>query len=412
MKQGEKGWGPGRQQRQLTSVGFFSQSACSIREKESKEGRLMTKKWQFVALFAVLLAAMLGCEPNRAVGEQAGLPGDPIPYQPEVVAENLNVPWALAFAPDGRMFFTERPGNVRVIEQGRLLPQPVISFPAPFVSEGEGGLLGIAVDPGFAENRYLYVYHSYRERENIYNRVLRLRVQDNRAAIDKVLLDRIPGSVIHNGGRLKIGPDRKLYVTTGDARNPQLAQDLSSLAGKILRMNTDGTIPADNPFANSLVYSWGHRNPQGLAWSPLTGSLYSSEHGASAHDEVNVIEAGANYGWPVIAGSAQRAGMRTPLLQSGEETWAPAGMAFVLLGPWKNQLLVTNLRGEQIVKVAFDPENESVRGTDLLFRGRFGRLRDIVEGPDGSLYLLTSNRDGRGDERQGDDKIIRLRLKE
>jgi glucose/arabinose dehydrogenase len=377
-----------------------------------KEGSIMLKKWQFVALFAVLLTVLFGCEPNRALGEPEVLPDAQIPYQPEVVAENLDVPWALAFAPDGRVFFTERPGYVRVIVQGRLLPQPVISFPAPFVSEGEGGLLGIAVDPGFAENRYLYVYHSYRERENIYNRVLRLRVQDNSATIDKVLLDRIPGSVIHNGGRLKIGPDQKLYITTGDARNPQRAQDLSSLAGKILRMNVDGTIPADNPFPNSFVYSWGHRNPQGLAWSPLTGRLYSSEHGASAHDEINVIEAGANYGWPVIEGSEQRAGMRTPLLHSGTATWAPAGMAFVTQGPWQNQLLVTNLRGEQIVKVTFHPENESVRSVDLFYRNRFGRLRDIVVGPDGSLYLLTSNRDGRGDVRQGDDKIIRLRLKE
>ncbi len=263
--------------------------------------------------------------------------------------------------------------------------------------------MGIAVDPGFAANHYLYVYHTYRERGAIYNRVVRLREENNRATVDRVLIDRIPGGRIHNGGRLKIGPDQRLYMTTGDAGVPQNAQNLSSLGGKILRLNLDGSIPADNPFRGSPVYSWGHRNPQGIAWSPLTGRMFSSEHGAAAHDEVNQIEPGANYGWPTIQGSQQAAGMRAPFLHSGDETWAPSGMAFATSGPWRGLLLVAALRSEEILVIHPD-----TREGNELYRNQLGRIRDIVEGTDGSLYILTSNRDGRGEPRRGDDKIIRL----
>ncbi|MCK9918255.1 PQQ-dependent sugar dehydrogenase, partial [Microbacteriaceae bacterium K1510] len=242
------------------------------------------------------------------------------------------------------------------------------------------------------------------------NRVIRLREQGNRATIEKVLLDKIPGNLFHNGGRLKISPDRHLFITTGDAQTPELAQDLSSLAGKILRINLDGTIPADNPFPSSAVYSWGHRNSQGLAWSPETGFLYSSEHGPIAHDEINLIEPGANYGWPIIQGDERGEGMKTPLLQSGEDTWAPSGMSFVSRGPWKDKLLVANLRGVQVLEISFVPGQEpSIKEIRYLLKDEYGRLRDVVEGPDGALYLLTSNRDGRGEVRPGDDKIIRLR---
>jgi glucose/arabinose dehydrogenase len=385
----------------------------------------MKNRWASCVLSVVLLLAAVGCETNSAmegeppqgrqsppVAEPVVLPDDQVPYTAEIVADRLNVPWALDFAPDGRLFFTERPGSVRVIRQGILLPAPVITFPAPFVSEGEGGLLGIVVDPGFSSNHYLYVYHTYREGENVFNRVVRLREENNRASVDKVLLDKIPGGRIHNGGRLKIGPDQRLYITTGDAGVPERAQDPASLGGKILRINLDGTIPTDNPFPHSPVYSWGHRNPQGIAWSSQ-GSMYSSEHGAAAHDEINLIEPGANYGWPVIQGDRQASGMRVPVLHSGESTWAPSGMAFAQSGPWRGQLLVANLRGEQILKIAFQPNNpRSVQSVEAFFRNRYGRIRDVVQGKDGSLYVLTNNLDGRGEPRPGDDKIIRLRLRE
>ncbi|MGD8192051.1 PQQ-dependent sugar dehydrogenase [Brevibacillus ginsengisoli] len=364
----------------------------------------MYQAWITVLLFATLL--MGGCQANPVSGTQ----NQTIPYTPEVFADHLDIPWEMVFSPDGRVFFTERPGTIRVIQNGSLLPQPMIRFTAPFIARGEGGLLGLVLDPAFAQNHYLYVYHTYEEQGLLYNRVLRLREKNNQASIDRVLLERIPGNVFHNGGRLKIGPDQRLYITTGDAQTPALAQNLSSLAGKILRINLDGTIPADNPFPHSPIYSYGHRNSQGLAWSPATGILYSSEHGAVAHDEINVIEPGANYGWPLIQGDEQRAGMKTPLIHSHETTWAPSGMSFVTQGPWAGQLLVANLRGEQVLRIQFVPGKEpAVQKVEAFYRNQFGRLRDVVEGPDGSLYLLTNNRDGRGTVRPGDDKIIRLK---
>lgn len=368
----------------------------------------MHKLWLAILLIASLIVG--GCQTYSVTGNPQVNKNQVIPYTPEVAADNLDVPWELAFTGDGRIFLTERPGTVRVIQNGRLLPEPVISFAAPFISSGEGGLLGLAIDPAFAQNHYLYVYHTYEDRGQIFNRVLRLREQENRASIDRVLIDRIPGNEFHNGGRLKIGPDERLYITTGDAQNPALAQNSNSLAGKILRFNLDGTIPPDNPFPNSPVYSLGHRNPQGLAWSPATGILYSSEHGARAHDEINRIEPGVNYGWPLIQGNEQRAGMRTPLIHSDGSTWAPSGMTFVTRGPWQGRLLVANLRGEQLLGIQFVPAREpTIQSTQVLYQNQYGRLRNIVEGPDGSLYVLTNNRDGRGTARTDDDKIIRLR---
>ncbi|MBN6187987.1 PQQ-dependent sugar dehydrogenase [Aneurinibacillus sp. BA2021] len=343
---------------------------------------------------------------------QRATPLDDIPYRPQVLVEGLQVPWALAIASDGRIFFTERPGTLRVIEKGKLLGEPVLSVPPPFVEQGEGGLLGLALDPNFAANHYLYVYHSYEQDGGIKNRVLRLVERNNRARIDAVLLDHIPGSMNHNGGRLRFGPDGMLYITTGDALDKERAQNPQDLAGKILRIRPDGTIPPDNPYPASPVYSFGHRNPQGLAWHPQTGQLYSTEHGQSAHDEVNIIKAGANYGWPVIEGDEGREGMIRPLFHSGEETWAPSGISFVSQGPWKNHLLAANLRGQQLWNASLgEGESPAVVSLHALFPGEYGRIRDVVEGPDGSLYILTNNRDGRGQERPGDDRIIRLQPK-
>ncbi|MGL5642616.1 MAG: PQQ-dependent sugar dehydrogenase, partial [Paraclostridium sp.] len=210
------------------------------------------------------------------------------PYDIEVIADKLYMPWAIDISNEGKIYFTERSGLIRIIENGKLNSQPLITFSDPFVSQGEGGLMGIALDPNFSQNHYIYVMYSYSEGNKIYNRVARLIENNNRASINKVLLDKIPGGQIHNGGRIKIGPDKKLYITTGDAGNPSLAQDLTSTAGKILRIELDGSIPNDNPIINSPIYSLGHRNPQGLAWNSKN-VLYASEHGQSAHDEINII---------------------------------------------------------------------------------------------------------------------------
>ncbi len=349
---------------------------------------------------------------------------NPLPYTEEVVADNLNVPWAIDHFQDKTaqfLYFTERPGNVRVIAPyQRLLDEPLISFPAPFLSKGEGGLLGLVLDPDFHENHYIYVYHSYKVNDEIKNRVLRLIEKDNKATIDKVLIDDIPGNVNHNGGRLQIGPDLKLYITTGDALQSDLAQDLSSLAGKILRINLDGSIPKDNPYHASPVYSLGHRNPQGLAWHahPETEAfskyfMYSSEHGPAAFDEINLIKPGENYGWPTIKGDERLQGtplFLRPLFHSGTETWAPSGMTFISIGPWAGQLLIANLRGTQNQKIEFEDDYTTVKSTEIIYKGKWGRIRDITE-INGSIYILTNNRDGRGNPNDEDDKIIRLTLK-
>lgn len=332
-----------------------------------------------------------------------------IPYRVGVFARGLVVPWSLVFAPDGRIFVTERPGRIRVIQNGKLLSRPLITFTSPFITIGEGGLLGLAIDPNFRRNHYLYVYYSYRVRGEIRNRVVRLVEKNNRAVLDKILLTNIPGAGMHDAGRLKIGPDGYLYITTGDAGRSQLAQRRNSLAGKILRIRLDGSIPKSNPFPGSPVYSLGHRDPQGLDWDPRTGILYSSEHGDIGYDEINLIRAGANYGWPLIEGGRRKKSFVSPLIHSGTTTWAPSGMTFVTRGPWRGQLLVANLRGSQILRFAINRKNpRSIQLLSAFFKSS-GRLRDIVEGPDGSLYVLTSNRDSRGRMRDGDDKIFRLR---
>jgi glucose/arabinose dehydrogenase len=335
------------------------------------------------------------------------------PYEIQVMAEKLYVPWAIDISNEGKLFFTERSGAIRIIEDGKLLPQPLITFRSPFVSLGEGGLMGIALDPNYSQNHYIYAMHSYTEGNEIYNRVVRLVEQNNKASIDRILLDKIPGGRIHNGGRLKIGPDQKLYITTGDAGNSALAQVLTSTAGKILRIELDGRIPADNPIMNSPVYSLGHRNPQGLAWNSKN-ILYASEHGQTAHDEINMIQPGANYGWPLVQGNEEYSQVKVqkPLIHSGEATWAPSGIAFVSQGPWQGRLLVAALRGEQLLAISLDEKGTGVKRVESWLQQEYGRLREVIQAKDGSIYLTTSNRDGRGNPDITDDKIIRLIPKE
>lgn len=337
----------------------------------------------------------------------------PFTPQVEVVASNLEVPWSLAFAPDGRLFFTERPGRIRVIVDGQLLPTPVAVLPA--VTTAESGLMGLALDPNFQDNGHIYVMYTLRGPQGqLFNRVSRLTVDGNQAGDEVILLDDIPGAAIHDGGRLKFGPDGKLYVTTGDATVPSLAQDPDSLAGKILRLNPDGTIPEDNPFPGSPVFTLGHRNPQGLAFSPGPTDaiqLFSTEHGPVGNDEVNVIEAGNNYGWPIVQGISGDPRFTDPVLHFPMAV-APAGATFYtadVLFPWAGNLFFATLRGQHLHRVVFSsPGSLEIVQQERLFEGQFGRLRDIVQGPDGLLYFTTSNRDGRGDPAADDDRILRI----
>jgi len=312
--------------------------------------------------------------------------------QAEVMAENLEVPWAMAFLPDGRMIFTERPGRVSILEGKQVKMVANINT----TSAGESGLLGVAVDPNFNQNRYIYLYYT----SGSFNRVSRFELGE-KLENETILIDNIPAAQIHDGGRLKFGPDGKLYITTGDASQRELAQDTNSLAGKILRMNPDGSIPSDNPFGN-YVYSYGHRNPQGIAWGS-NDLMYASEHGQSSNDEINIITRGSNYGWPNIEGNQTAPGIVSPLRAFTEFTLAPSGLAY-----YQGSLYLAGLRGNQLRQVKLSADGRSVIGEEALFQD-LGRIRDVVE-HDGYLYISTSNRDGRGIPKSGDDRIIRFKI--
>lgn len=338
--------------------------------------------------------------------------------QVEVLVEGLDTPWAIAFAPDGRMFVTERPGRIRIIRDGQLQPEPWLTLDV--TESGEGGLLGLALDPEFARNGFVYVAYTYRTAEGgLQNRLARLREEaaTGRGVPDRVLFDGVAAAEVHDGGRVKIGPDGKLFWTMGDADNPDRAQEVAAPNGKILRLNLDGTVPADNPFPGSPAYAYGLRNPQGLAWQPGSDRLYATEHGPSSpafccRDEVNLIEAGGNYGWPQVAGDEPREGFLPPVISSGTtETWAPSGATFVTGGPWAGSLLFAGLRSQTLFRLSFDPADpHRSAGLERLLVGQYGRLREVAEGPDGALYILTSNSDGRGVPRPGGDQVLRLTL--
>jgi quinoprotein glucose dehydrogenase len=328
---------------------------------------------------------------------------------------HLDSPWSLAFLPDGRALVSERGGAIRIIEDNRLRGDALIT--RRVVQDGEGGLMGIAVHPHFPEVPYLYLMETVDNRGRRENRVVRLRYERGRAVEDRVIVAGIPAAPTDDGGRIAFSQaDGRLYVATGDAGRGNLAQERTSLAGKILRVGEDGSTPPDNPILNSIVYTIGHRNPQGLAWDPQSGKLLASEQGPtgefglSAWDEINVIEAGGNYGWPAAVGAVFKQGLVDPIVAWPDHSTPPSGMAF-----WHGDLFVATLKSQALVRVTFTRDEKGLHAKVIerwfaksQFEGRFGRLRDVVAGPDGALYVLTSNRDGRGTPGPDDDRIIKI----
>jgi len=326
----------------------------------------------------------------------------PVEVETTVVAAGLEAPWDLVFTPDGEALVSERDSSrlLSIDSSGNV--EELQRLPAN--GTGEGGLLGIALSPNYESDGYIYAYYT----TDTDNRVTRFRLGED----PEPILTGIPVLTYHNGGRIAFGPDGNLYVGTGDAGDTSNSQDLNSLGGKILRVTPDGDVPADNPFSNSPIYSYGHRNVQGLAWDE-GGQLYATEFGQNRYDEVNRIQPGGNYGWPAVEGEGG-------FFASGEyidpiATWAtseasPSGAAILKNGAipqWEGSFFMAALRGQRLYRLALDPSGTVTEQEELL-SGQAGRLRHVVQAPDGSLWVLTSNRDGRGTPIATDDRILRL----
>ncbi len=314
----------------------------------------------------------------------------------ETVAEGLEAPWQIAFLPDRRALITERPGRVRLLAaDGTLRERPVAEIAVRSV--GEGGLLGLAVDPRFEENRLVYLYRTVESG----NEVVRYRLEGARLTGATVVLDGIEAAAIHDGGRVHFGPDGALYASTGEAGEPALAQDPDSLNGKMLRLTgfREGR-------AEVAVISSGHRNVQGFDWDERD-RLFATEFGPDSDDEVNLIQQGRDYGWPEVTGTDGGEGFE-PALVEYQDVISPSGATFVSMpgSEWSGSLMFGALSGEQIRRVVFDGTVPTV--DEALFEGDLGRVRTVVEGPDGALYALTNNTDGRGSPSAGDDRVVRI----
>jgi glucose/arabinose dehydrogenase len=314
-------------------------------------------------------------------------------YQTEIVAQNLDTPWAIDFLPNDEMIFTQRNGDVSILENRTIKSVGKINV----TQIEESGLLGIAVDPEFNTNKYVYLYYTTQNGNRLSRFILNEKLEN-----ETILLDNIPSGPIHNGGRIKFGPDGKIYITTGEADNPPLAQNINSTGGKILRINKDGSIPSDNPFGN-YVYSYGHRDPQGITWNNQTNKMYESEHGDIRYDEINIINKGGNYGWPLYQGNNSPQGYMKPLIFYTDFTLAPSGIAY-----YNGALYVAGLRGTQLRKITLSSDGNTVINEEMLFTD-LGRIREVVV-HNGYLYISTSNLDGRGLPHPGDDKIIKIKL--
>jgi glucose/arabinose dehydrogenase len=372
--------------------------------------------WRAVWAAAVVMLVASNCSTDAAPASVHA--SAPVEMVLDTIASGLSVPWAIAFAPDGRIFVTERPGRIRVVDHGALAVEPWATLSVE--ATGEAGLMGIVIAPDFPTSHAVYVVGTFASGGGLVNRVVRLTDENGHGANPSIIVDSIPATSLHSGDAIAFGPDGMLYVATGDAREPSRSADRSSMAGKILRYTPAGGVPPDNPIAGSPVYALGFRNPQGLAWS-TGGQLFATDHGPSGFanedyrhdtDEINAVVRGGDHGWPAVAGFPQLSRTVGPLA-----VWTPAIAPSGLAMPgaaspesWRHSLFIGGLRGEQLRRVDLDstPMGWTIRAQTPLFEHTLGRIRAVAVGPDGDIYFTTSNRDGRGLPHPGDDHLLRL----
>lgn len=366
-------------------------------------------KFYGIALIAVICFAGIFWENKISVQKRSAEI-----YTVDTLATGLIVPWEIVFLPGKTMIFTERSGKIRIFRNEQLVAKPALIV-NDIETTKKMGLLGMCIHPQFSKNKYIYLSYNYRKENNALLKIVRYQFLNDTLINPTVLLDNINASPNHTGCRLRFGPDEKLYITTGDADRPILAQNLKSLNGKILRVNEDGTIPSDNPFVNNdtarkEIWTYGHRNTQGIAFDPVTGQLYNSEHGPTGGDEINVIVKGNNYGWPIIHHQDSKEGMRSPLLEYTPSI-GPSQITFYNADAFpslKKKLLVACLRGEKIMQVGL-AKNKIIADGNLLEKG-YGRIRALTVGPDGYIYFSTSQNDPpEGSPGPGYDMVLRLR---
>lgn len=364
------------------------------------------------AMAATLACTLIGC-----ASADAAPPPDKVfeteaaSFRVTEVAGGLSHPWGLAFLPDGRILVTERAGRLRLIDEGRLAPDPIGGAPEVYAS-GQGGLLDVAVDPAFADNSVVYLSYADSDPSGTTTQVMRARLDGNRLVDGEVIFDGKPRARgrNHYGSRLAFGPDGMLYISVGERQERDRAQELDDHGGKIIRIFPDGRIPRDNPFvgragAQPEIWSYGHRNPQGLAFRPGTDELWEQEHGARGGDEVNLVRKGLNYGWPVITHGVdysglpigvgrEKAGMEQPAF-----VWtpsiAPSGLAFYqgdAFPEWQGDMLVGALKFELLVRLTMD--GQRIVAEERMLEGELGRIRDVRVGPDGLVYILNDEDEG------------------
>ncbi|RFZ83545.1 PQQ-dependent sugar dehydrogenase [Mucilaginibacter terrenus] len=325
-----------------------------------------------------------------------------------VLTQNLTFPWEILWGPDNKLWITERGGKISRVDPASGTITPLATLP-DVVSQGEGGLLGMVLHPDFSATPEVFVAYNYNKGGAYTKKIVKFTYNGTTLVNPVVLLDNIPAAGIHNGTRLAISPDKKLYITSGDASVSSRAQDQTNMAGKIQRINLDGTIPADNPIAGSALWSFGHRNPQGLVF--VGDRLYSSEHGNTTDDEINIIQKGRNFGWPNVEGfcstSAEQGFCSVNNVAEPVYAWtptiAPSGIDYYnndAIPQWKNSLLLAVLKDSELLQLKLSADGSKVEAVNTFYKGTYGRMRDVAISPAGDVYIITST--------GNNDKIIKV----